>query len=220
MVQSMQLPTRKLVGEHVLSEANETRSREHVYFGPLVAALSPGTVLGRVVEGTQSVVGANVAGMVGNSTFTVGPTADADAAAGVYRGMFLDADTIELNGPNGHHAIVQLAAAYNGPVNFTRTAGATPHAAGDEFQITVSYAGVAGLVVPWDPAGVNGSENFAGVLFDRARISAANQRCVAHVRSCELNEKKLTFVNVPSGPQLIALRAQAKLDGVLFSGGR
>jgi hypothetical protein len=180
-------------GEHLQKELDGMMSREQILLlrGPLIL---PGTVLGLINEGAQSVVGANGAGMVGNSTFTVGPTADADAPAGVYRGLFLDADTIQLNGPGGYEAIVQLGAAHNGPTNFTRTAGATPHAAGDFFTITVSYA-AKNLWAPLDLAGVDGRETAAGVLYAgrKALTTADTRRAVAHVRSCDFNGKKLTW---------------------------
>lgn len=213
---------RKLVGEHILSEANETRSREHIWLAATTVLIPPGTILGKIEEGNVSVVGANVAGMVGNSVFAAAPTADPDAAAGVYRATFLDADTFEINGPaaSNYHFVGQLGAAVNGPVNFTRNAGATPAAAGDEFTITVSYAAGSGLFVPLDPTAQNGAQDFAGILFHRGVISDATQRRVGHVRDCEVNEKKITLLNALSGPQLAAMKAQAAAVGVLFSGGR
>ena len=183
--------TRIQDGEHVQAEANGLMSREQVLFlrGP---ELVPGTVMGFINEGAQSVVGANGAGMVGNSTFAAAPTADADAPAGIYRGLFLDADTVQLNGPGGLEAVVQLGVAYNGPVNFTRNAGATPHAAGDFFTITVSYA-ARNLWAPLDLAGVDGRERAKGVLFAgrKALTTADTRRGVVHVRQCDLNGKKL-----------------------------
>lgn len=216
------LGPRKLVGEHILSEANETRSREHIWMAPTAVVIDPGTILGKIEEGNVSVVGANVAGMTGNSVFAAAPTADADAEPGVYRATFLDADTFEINGPaaSNYHFVGQLGAAVNGPVNFTRNAGATPHVAGDEFTITVSYAAGSGLYVPLDPDAENGAQNFAAVLFHRVAISDATQRKVGHVRDCEVNEKKITLVNALDAGELAAMKAQARAVGVLFSGGR
>jgi hypothetical protein len=42
-----------------------------------------------------------------------------------------------------------------------------------------------GRYVPYNPAGADGSQNFAGFLWERREISAAVQRAVAHVRSAK-----------------------------------
>jgi hypothetical protein len=185
--------TRIQDGEHVQAEANGLMSREQILL-LRGAAILPGTVLGFISEGAQTVTGANVAPIVGNSTFTVGPTGDADAPAGEYRALFLDADTYEVRGPNGFVKVGQLGAAFDGPVNFTRTAGATPHAAGDAFTVTVSYA-ARNLWAPLDLAGVDGRETAKGVLWaGRHELTTADtRRAVAHVRDCDLNGKKLTW---------------------------
>lgn len=184
---------RILDGEHVIAEANGLMSREQILL-LRGGAIKPGTVLGLINEGAVTVTGANGAGMVGNSTFTVAPTADADAPAGLYRAVFLDADTFEVRGPNGFAQVGQLGQAFDGPVNFTRTAGATPHTPGDVFTVDVSYA-VRNLWAPLDLAGNDGREIARGVLFAGRpeRTGADTRRAVAHVRHCDFNGKKLTW---------------------------
>lgn len=200
--------TRYLDGEHVIEELPGLMSREQVLL-LRGAAINPGTVMGFINEGAQSVTPANGAGMVGNSTFTVAATADADAPAGRYRGLFLDADTIQINGPGGYEGIAQLGDAFNGPVNFTRTAGATPHVAGDFFNIDVSYA-VRNLWAPLDLLGVDGRESAKGVLFAGrpALVGADTRRAVVHVRTCDMNGKKLIW---PAGITVDQRKAQEAL---------
>jgi hypothetical protein len=224
--QSMTLPTRKLVGEHVLSEANGYRSREHIFILPQLIVLQPGTILGMVAEGNQAVAGVAQAGNVGNGVFAAPPTADAGVPAGRYQvlleGVAANGGLFGVYDPDGVRlGDVAVGAAYNGPINFTLNDGATDFAIGDGFDVTVSYAGGnTGLYGPLDPAANNGLENFAAVLFGRAPIKTVAGREVGHVRDCEINEKKITLVNALNGGQLAAMKAQARAAGVLFSGGR
>lgn len=126
----MTLGPRKLVGEHVLSEANETRAREHVYLAATDVVIPPGTILGKV-------------------------TAAGDPDLGRYR--------------------------------------------------------------PLDPDADDGTEEFAGILFGRGKISVAPQRVVAHVRDSEHNEKKITLLNPLDPAQMTAMRVQAEAKGIIFS---
>lgn len=205
--------TRILDGEHVIEEANGLMSREQILLlrGPVIL---PGTVLGLINEGAQSVVGANGAGMDGDSVFAAAPTADPDAPAGVYRFFFADADTMDVTGPEGFKGVAELGAAFDGPVNFTRNAGATPHVVGDFFTVTVSYA-ARNLWAALDEDGNDGRERAKGVLFARRKplLTADTRRAVAHVRDCDLNGKKLIW---PAG---ISEMNRKKQEGYLAEAG-
>jgi hypothetical protein len=73
-----------------------------------------------------------------------------------------------------------------------------------------------GFYVPIAPAAADGSQNFAGVLWERRGISAGTQRAVAHVRHAEINGREVTYINVPTAPQLAAIEAAAAAAQVLI----
>lgn len=72
-----------------------------------------------------------------------------------------------------------------------------------------------GAYVPYNPAGADGSQNFAGYLWERREISASAQRATAHVRNCEINGRKVTFINALNAGQLTAFEAAAAVQGVI-----
>lgn len=226
MPTSMTLPTRFLVGQYILSEANETRSREHLTLAPTTILLQSGTILGRITGGAQTVAAPVAgAGNVGNGVFAAPPTADANVPAGDYVieviAEVANAGRLRIERPDGtEDGVANVGVAYNGQINFTLNDGATDFKIGDRFVVTVGYAAGSGLYVPLDPTAVNGAQNFGAVLFTRARINTGNKRVVGHVRDCEINERMITLVNALSGPQLATMKAQAAALGVLFSGGR
>lgn len=73
----------------------------------------------------------------------------------------------------------------------------------------------SGQYVPLNPAGADGSQNFAGVLWERRDVSAGTQRAVAHVRDCEINGREVTYINALNAGQLTAAEAAAAAAGVL-----
>lgn len=102
------------------------------------------------------------------------------------------------------------------------------HYARSREQITLAATAVAlpsgtalgkvtatGLYVPIAPAAVDGSQNFAGFLWERREISAGTQRAVAHVRDSEINGREVTFVNALTAPQLATFEASAASAGVI-----
>ena len=72
-----------------------------------------------------------------------------------------------------------------------------------------------GQYVPYNPAGADGSQNFAGFLYERREISAGTQRAVAHVRQCEINGREVTYINALNAGQQAAFEAAAAAQGVL-----
>lgn len=72
-----------------------------------------------------------------------------------------------------------------------------------------------GAYVPYNPAGADGSQNFAGFLYERRDINAGTQRAVAHVRDCEINGREVTYINALNAGQLAAFEAAAAAQGVL-----
>lgn len=72
-----------------------------------------------------------------------------------------------------------------------------------------------GKYVPYAPAAADGSQNFAGFLYELRDISAGDQRAVAHVRQCEINGREVTYINALTAPQQTAFEAAAAVQGVL-----
>lgn len=72
-----------------------------------------------------------------------------------------------------------------------------------------------GAYVPYDPAGADGSEGFAGFLFEFRPASAGTQRAVAHVRECEINGRKVEYINALNAGQLAAFEAAAAEQQVI-----
>lgn len=66
-----------------------------------------------------------------------------------------------------------------------------------------------GQYVPYNPAGADGSQNFAGFLWEYRPISATTQRAVAHVRACEVNGREVTYINALNSGQQTAFEAAA-----------
>lgn len=64
-----------------------------------------------------------------------------------------------------------------------------------------------GRLVPYNPAGADGSENFAGILGFRTEPSAATTRVTYFARDGEVNRKKLVYVNALDAAQQAALEA-------------
>ena len=73
----------------------------------------------------------------------------------------------------------------------------------------------SGQYVPYNPAGADGSQNFAGILYDRVEDSTATQKAVAIVRHQVVNANLLTFVNALNAGQLATMIAAAA-QGVIL----
>jgi hypothetical protein len=73
----------------------------------------------------------------------------------------------------------------------------------------------SGKYAPYNPAGADGTQNFAGFLYERRDISAGDQRAVAHVRQCEINGREVTYINTLTSPQQTAFETSAAAQGVL-----
>jgi Bacteriophage lambda head decoration protein D len=201
-------------GEHISSE-DWPRSRETILLAATAVALVAGTVLGQAL-GTQTLTTTAGAGNAGNATMNT-PTVDkTQVAAGKIGIVFTDATHFVVEGPDGREiGTGTTGAAFNkGGVAFTITAGATPMAANDRFDITNAVA-ADGAYAPINPAATDGTQNYAGHLYEGRDISAGTQKAVANVRSTVVNGNKVTYVTAPTMTQLRNIEAQAAAKGVL-----
>jgi hypothetical protein len=182
--------------------------------------VDPGTVLGQVGEGgAVTVTGSAKAGNTGNGALgTV--TADAGADPGTYKITIIEpgtnTGTFRVEKPDGtEDGTGVVGTAYNGTINFTLADGSADFVAGDGFSVNVSYASST-KYAPWDPAGNDGRENAAAILYDRIDATAADKGAVATVRGpATISQPYLTFKTGATDPQIAAAVAQLKAKGMI-----
>lgn len=184
--------------------------------------VEPGTILGQVGEGgTQTVAAAAAAaGNTGNGT--VGSlTGDAGTTAGTWTLLCIepatDAGKFEVQRPDGTtEGVATVAVAYNGQLNFTIADGATDFVAGDRFTIAVSHAS-SSKYAPHDPAGVDGREVAAGILFHKVDATSGDVKSVATVRGpATIFEPYVTYKSGISAANKAAAKAALKAKGMAF----
>jgi len=197
-------------GEHVLSEASGSRSREQ---GMLASGnLSAGTVLGlsNVGAATTAADAANT----GDGTMSA-VTVGTGATPGDYQIVYVSASDFEVEDPEG----VNLGTGENGVefsaggITFTVTAGATAFAAGDTFTITVAAG--SGSYAPLDLAATDGSDRAAAVLYGAVDASAGAEPCTVNVRDCEVHGEALTWPDGITADQKAAAIEQLAARGVI-----
>lgn len=182
--------------------------------------LVPGLVLGKIAEGgTQTVTATAKSGNTGNGSIG-SPTADAGADAGTYKVSIIepamDGGTFRVEKPDGtEDGTGTIGVAYNGTVNFTLADGSTDFAAGDGFNILVSYASTS-KYAPHDPAGNDGREVAAAILYDTVDASAGDAAAVATVRGpATISQPYLTFKTGISNSDKAAAVAALKARGMI-----
>lgn len=74
----------------------------------------------------------------------------------------------------------------------------------------------SGKYVPWAPAAADGSQNLAGFLWGRRPISTGDQRAAMVARDATVNGNLVTYINVPSAPQLAAAIAAASANSLMI----
>jgi hypothetical protein len=72
-----------------------------------------------------------------------------------------------------------------------------------------------GLYVPIAPAASDGSQNWAGDLFEERPISAATQKAAIVARGAIVNGRLMTYINAVNNTQKLAVEAQAAAAGVI-----
>lgn len=197
-------------GEHIISEANGTRSRDVVTLAS-GNNLAAGTVLGRVRgSATSAAVGTNTGnGAMGAITLSAG------ALEGDYKLVIVepaaDAGAFVLEDPLGRvvgHGNVGSAFS-GGGLAFTLADGATDFVAGDTIKITVAAGTKYGA---FGQDATDGTEVAVGVLFDAVDASSADKPAVIHARDCEVAASKLTWPNdIEAGEKTTALAQLAAL---------
>lgn len=211
----------KGAGHFISGDYDANQSAEHITLAPTAVELPSGTMLGQITRGNQAVAHAANVGNTGDGVFAAAPTADAGAAPGDYTLTVIEpaanGGTILVLRPDGtQDGVARIGVPYDVTVNFTLNDGPVDVVAGDGFKITVSYAAGSGQFKPVDPVAIDGSQNFAGILWERRGISAATQRAVAVVRGpVVVNGRLLTYVTAANAGQQAAIEEQSVAAGVI-----
>ena len=169
-----------------------------------------GVVLGVAVVGVEFSTGSHL-------TFTIADGAtdfdEGDAFTIVVAAA--DAGTFEVITPDGtelvDRAVVGTAYTSN-HINFTLTDGDTDFAVDDEFVVAIAEGNVKELA----PAGTDGTQIAAGVLWDAVDASAAAKKGVIVARDAEVNTNLITWPSGATAAQKAAATAQLKARGILI----
>jgi hypothetical protein len=195
-------------GHYLISESNGYRSREQATIVSGSGVLKAGTVLGKVATGTATAA-AKQGGNTGDATIST-VALKSGAKAGIYTVTFTAATKFDVHDPEGFKIKSgATGAAYSDDISFTITAGSEPMVAGDGFTITVA-PGVA-KYAPYDPAGDDGSEVAAAILFEGCDATESDVRRTVSVRDCEVHAAALVWgEGVTSSQKSTALASLAK----------
>lgn len=177
-----------VAGGFILSEADGYRSREQIIIAASQTLLA-GAVLGAVPNGNPAVTPGTP---IGTGDGTIGAwTADAGVPAGEWAIEILGSGAtaaFRVLRPDGSvDGVGAVGSAYNGGINGTLADGATDWGTGTRIPFAVVYDEVGFTYVKHDPEGVNGSQNFAGLLFDGVTTGVGETaKAAAVVRDAEV----------------------------------
>ena len=214
----MTITTMKIrMAEHLLSEAEDCRSREAVTVaGGADPGLVAGTVLGKVLTAGATVAAGG--GNTGNGVFTLDATDPvlAGAAVGAYVVTITEAATdggqYEVLSPAGASlGTANIGDTFANQIKFVIADGATDFAVGDTWTVTVA-ADSDGYYVRHAPAATDGSEIVAGVLFEG--VIGTDVRTI-HARDCQVVKAHLTYASGADAAAIAATDAALKALGII-----
>lgn len=204
-------------GEFIASKGNGTRSVEQ---GTLKSgnSLVAGTVVGLIPTGTSSA--AAKGGNTGNGVFTLDVTTPIlpGASEGVYKvvctAAATNSGTFRVTDPNGDVlGDVAVGSTFADQIKFAIADGATDFVVGDEFDVTISA--LTGKYTALAPAGTDGSQIAAGMIYATIDATSADTRATFFVRDGEVNGNLLTWPNGITTAQKAIAKDQLKHRGIL-----
>lgn len=206
-------------GGFLISEAPGSYSRDSISLWGLndgVTVYPAGTVLAKITKGGTTVLTA--AGNTGNGTIGA-VTRSAGLQLGDYQLLCIKASTnsglFTVEDPLGFLVgEATVGVAFNGGgLGFTIADGASDFVVGDRLTITVAAG--TGRYRAWDPAGYDGREVAAAVLYGSADVSgSADIAATAITRSAEVKDALLNYGAADSG-QIANANAQLKSAGIV-----
>lgn len=211
-------------GAFIIGMNDSNRSNKQILLAITAVVLPAGLVLGAVDLGVKTVTpGAPVSGSggtVGNGAIgTV--TADNGAPEGTWQVVITNpaanAGFFEVRRPDGSvDGDGAVGVAYNGGINFTLADGSNDWLEDDRIPIVVNVASGGVQYKPLDLAGVDGTQNFGGILWGRREINTATQRGTAVVRDQTVNGFALTWPAGITDEQKATLIEQAEAKGLII----
>ena len=208
-------------GEFLMSEAAGTRSRETVVIAAS-QSLAVGQVLGQILVGALSAEATAFAGNTGNGAMGA-VTVDAGAQVGTYRVVITEpasnAGNFIVERPDGAiDGQGDVAAAYNGSINFTLADGATDFVAGDGFDIVVTAADATAQdqYVALDLTATDGSQTAAGLSYDAVETGVGETvEAVMIARDAEVNGNLIVYPDGATDDEKAAVRVALKARGII-----
>lgn len=210
-------------GEHLISEAQGSRSRETVTFAAS-QDIAPGEIVAQVTTGALTAVGAAVAGNAGAATITAAPAVAAGTPEGIYMVTVRSAGAAgewEMEDPEG----VSLGTSATGtpttlggigPFGLTDV-GADP-AVGDQYTITVTAADATAQdqFKALNLAATDGTQIPVGLSYDAIVTGVGEtKRGVIHDKDCEVNGHLVTYPTGATDDEKAAIRAALAERGVI-----
>lgn len=196
---------------YIVSEANGFRSRGVGVIASGSGIVKPGAVLGKIATGAANAV-AKV-GNTGNATISA-VTLGAGVKSGLYVVEFTAATKFDVIDPDGFKLKSgTVGAAYSDDIGFTITAGGTPMAAGDAFNVTV-LPGVE-KYAPFDPAGTDGRQIGKAILYEGCDATDADVRRTLTLRDTEVQTDVLVWIEGVTDTQKSAALASLAAAGIV-----
>lgn len=213
--------------EFVMAEANGNRSRENGTIGAS-QDVKPGTVLGaNKAKGLEAASAAKAGGNTGNGTLVLDATTPLLrlASLGVYKLRFTTTTSMRLEDPDGH-VLGDIAiggttgnnAAVAEQIKGVVTQGATPFAAGDGFDVTVTESDEGGVIEfgALNPAAADGMQDAAALALYPAKTGVGESVQIAIIaRDCTVNGKCLEWPDGITDAQKAAAVAQLADRGII-----
>lgn len=214
--------------EFILSEANGNRSRDNLKIGAEQTILA-GMVLGvNAAKGLEAASAAKSGGNTGNGTFVLDNATPVlrRATAGVYTLRFTTTTNIRLEDPEGHVLGDIAIGGSNGNsatvserIKGVVTQGATPFAAGDGFDITVTESDAVGGEPEYGALDLNATDGLAeaaAIAIYEATTDVGESAAIAGItRDCTVNGKCLEWPEGITVAQKGAAVAQLAKHGII-----
>lgn len=198
-------------GDFLLSEANGTLSRENGILNTGNNLLA-GAVVALVLAATATKASGTGDGVIG--AVTLGSAAEIGTYVLKVKTAATDAGTFSVQTPSGEYLPdLTVGVAYaTSHINLTVADGATDWGAGAIINVVVTAGGYTEL----DPAGVDGSQIAAGLLWDNTDATAADAACVVIRRQAEARADGLVWPTGITDPQKSTAIAQLDELGIVL----
>lgn len=167
------------------------------------------------------VIGTGTPAVVGTGNGIVSSIAlGTEAKPGRYRlrciAVASDGGTFQLVDPDGDVIATQAIPSTFTTSQLTVTVadGSTDYVIGDFFEFVV-YNELANKYAAWNPVGITGVQNVAGILYGDVDATAGDTKGVAIVRDAEVNEHELLWATGVSAGEKAALKDNLAALGII-----